>query len=188
VRQCWDFKNFAGIAVENEPPGIGSSVAQYTDPFKMASKRAGDIICGAAAFCIHTGAGVFGNYMTGTWGVRQANLFEVPGLKEMAVAVKNAEKHLPQGIEGWTKFNTNQPVKVIVGSVNKLYGSRSGGQFAEIAIGCEGPTHTLQAKESCSIKVVNPATGDVVLEQHLAKDETADVSGLWCYVIVGHVG
>lgn len=185
VRQCWDFKGFDGVAVENEPPGIASSVAVFTDPFKMAAKRAGDLICGAAAFCLHAGAGVFGRYMTGSYGVRQANLFEVPGLEAMAVAVKHAEDHLPLGIEAWAKFNTTQPVKVVAGSVNKLYGSRQGDRFAEIAIGCEGPAHTLQAKEACYLRVVNPATGEVLLDQHLATDETVEVSGLWCYLLIG---
>lgn len=189
VRQCWDFKEFDWrpdvIRVDNEGPGIASSVNVLSNPFTMATKRAANLVLGAAVTCVHTGAGVFGRLMAGPYGLRQANLFEVPGLVEMFAAVANADMHLPPGIENWTPFNTNQPVKVITGRVNKLYGSRSGKQFAEIAIGCDGPTMTLQAKKACDLGVVNPATGEVLFSRAFAKDETAVVPSLWAYLLIG---
>lgn len=184
VRQCWDFKELDGCRVENEPAGIASSVNVLADPFIMAAKRAADIICGAGAFCIHAGAGVFAEYMTGTWGVRTANLDEVVGLSEMAEAVSHAADHLPDGIEEWTKFNTNQPIK-FGGRLNKLYGARSGNQFAEIAIGCDG-SNGMQAKVACDVKVANPATGELVFEGHLAKDQSVALPDLWAHVVVAN--
>ena len=185
VRQCWDFHLFSPFAsVDNEPPGPASSVQEQKDPFVLACLRAGAIICGAGAFCFHTGSGVFGRTYPYGSGFRYANLWEVPNMDAMMRAVKNAGARLPADVPTWSAFNTNHPVDTPAGNVNKLYGAIGNGQFTEIAIAADGPL-TLRARRPCTFDVINVAEGTVHAHASLQTNQTITVSGLWSYVLVG---
>lgn len=188
VRQCWDFHQMRRVRSNNEPPGSQSSVGIMDDPFDHATMRAADRITGTAIYVHHSGHGVFGvTYPYGS-SLRYANLYEAPGLPAQLAAVRGVDAYLPADVEEWTPFNTGHPVDTPGGNVDKLYGSRAGGQFAEVAIGASGPL-ALRAKEGpCQLRVVNPQTGQTVADQHLAQGEQLTVDGLRHYILLGSLG
>ena len=183
VRQSWDMKAFNRAVCANEPPGPASSGSQENRPTRLAAMRAADTVCGAGAFCLHTGSGVFGRPMTGSYGTRYANLWEIPGIRVMAAAVHASVRHLPAGVTGWAKFNTQHPVVVKSGQVNKLYGAKTGSQFVEIAIGCIAPT-TFKAVVPCAVLFADSETGRVIAERQMNPGDE-QLTDVWAPVIVG---
>lgn len=195
-RQCWDFRLLEGAPACSEPQGPASSVAEETVAFNLASMRFGRIVCGAGYFLQHEGHGVFGRtypYNANTppgephSNTRFAALRDVPFNPEYFAAVANAEKHLPLGCENWSKFNSGQPVVVPADNVNKIYGCREGGRFCEVVIGADGPV-TLRADQLCQLKVVNPATAEILAEGHLSQGAQMTVSGIRTYGLIGAIG
>lgn len=179
VRQPWNFEAMSGPCVNGEPPGPASSVAELTDPFKLATMRALSIVCGAAAFCFHAGALVFGRkHISNNGKLREANIWEVPNIKAMLVAVRNADLRLPVDVANWEKFNKDQPVQTLDRQCNKHYGAKSGNRFVSIAFGCDDPIDLIK-KVPVDFEVFNIATGE-----SLGKNITK-ASGLWAYLIVG---
>jgi hypothetical protein len=191
VRQCWDFKDFGRPSENGEPPGPTSSGNTLDDPFQIALFRAGSIICGAGAYCAHNGSGVYGSDYASPYGFRYANFAAAPGMREQLQAVRNADALLPLGVENWQKFNGGYGGPLIVdlgnGECNKIYGSRAGGAFAQVVIGCRGVS-ALKAKQPCHLLVYNPATGSAVFDGHLNADQNAPVPAMWGYVLVGSIG
>lgn len=199
VRQAWDFKEYGGRLVENaEPPGPASSVGQLEDPELFAAFRAASIVCGAGAFCLHPGAGVFGVNYNSEHGFRHARLREVPRILEIAAALRESVVHLPPGVSGWSRFNGGYGGPLFVegaaGPINKIYGTRSGDAFVEIVIGCslngakQGiEVRALQTLRSCLI--VNPAnSSEVYYRGRLEAGKPIALAGAWSYLIIGQAG
>lgn len=192
VRQVYDAKEFRLPPVWNEPPGPAGSVRELTDPMKLAAMRAGAIIMGAEAYCLHFGAGVFGRRHVSNNGLlREANLWEVPNAAAIFAAVRAADRRLPDRIGGWTKFNDGwapplPTAPVTCGGAFKHYGARSAGAFASLAFGCHGPV-TFKAREAVHLSIVNPMTGEVLGEHELHVGQSVSESTLWAYVLVGQL-
>lgn len=198
IRQGWDFRLLEGAPAVGEPQGVASSVAEENaaDGSNVAAARACRVICGAGYFMEHEGHGVFIKDYPYTANTppgqphsdrRLALLSSVPNGSAASQAAINAVKHLPDGCENWAKFNNNQPVVVPANNVNKLYGCIDGGRFCEIAIGATGPVF-FRADQPCQLKIVNPATADVLFEGHLAQTDGVTVNGISNYVLIGAIG
>jgi hypothetical protein len=187
-RQCWDFHVMRRIRSNGEPPGTQSSVGTLDDPFDHGTMRAACRITGTAIYVHHSGHGVFGvPYPYGS-GLRYANLDEAPGLPAQLAAVRGVDAYLPADVEEWSPFNNGQPVDTPGNNVDKLYGSRAGGRFAEVAIGAVGPLG-LRAKEGpCQLRVLNAQTGQTVAERHFGQGEQLTVDGLRHYIMLGSIG
>lgn len=184
VRQCWDFKDFGSrMADDGEGPGPGASVADFPDPFKNATKAAANMICGASLRCAHTGDGVYGKSYQGPTGPRYANLSDRPNAELFFSSVRHSNDHLPPEIANWQKYNVGFPVEIASGTVNKMYGAKSGDRAFQIPIGCETAV-VMRATKPVSLKLWNPATGESAGEYRLAVGQSCrpDVQ-LWAYVM-----
>ena len=110
VRQPWDWKDFPFPVSHNEPIGPRSSVAEETDPVRLAMLRAVGLINGVGAFILHNGAGVAGRVDPGH--NRPANLWEVPGIDAVMDAVRGVDAWMPPRVgEGnhWNNAWTGNP-------------------------------------------------------------------------------
>lgn len=184
VRQCWDFHLFRRASENGEPPGPASSVATLDDPVQLATFRAASIICGAGAFCLHTGSGVYGRTYETAYGTRYARLADISNADAIFRAVRSADRRLPKGIENWQAFNVGHPVVIDSGAVNKLYGAHVGGQFVEMCLGVTGPV-VFRAAVAVSVDIINPATGETLASRLLQEGQTVSVDGLWAYLLSG---
>lgn len=93
-RQPWDWKDFNFPISHNEPIGPRSSVAEETDPMRLAMLRAVGLINGVGAFVLHNGSGVTGQVDPSH--NRPANLWEVPGIDAVMKAVRGIDAWMPQ--------------------------------------------------------------------------------------------
>jgi len=113
VRQPWGYWDHQGCPpafINNEPIGIGSSVAQDADPLRLACGAVVTYLCGGAAHVIHTGAGVYGVPMTHpVGGARPANLWEQPTLEPTLAAIAAMRALLPPGVATWARQNHHWP-------------------------------------------------------------------------------
>src|SRR5439155_12200302 len=92
-RQPWDWKDFPFPVSHNEPIGPRSSVAEETDPMRLAMLRAVGLINGVEAFVLHNGAGVGGRVDPAH--NRPANLWEVPNIDAIMDAVRGVDALMP---------------------------------------------------------------------------------------------
>jgi len=149
VRQTYDVKEFRGPVAVVEPPGPDSSVRELRDPLQLACMRANSIICGAGAFVFHCGSMVLGQKDPNHPG-RVPNIWEVNNIDAMMNAVRDADTHLPAGVENWTVANTGwrpplpvapfQPDALWSGGadhgVNKAYSARSNdNRYVQLLLG-----------------------------------------------------
>lgn len=175
VRQGWDFHAYTVACDDGEPAGPASSVAEMTDPQRLAAKRTTSILCGADSYCAHYGAGVFGRAHTSSNGkVRQANLWEVPNFAIQMAAIRAADSRLLKGIGNWEHYNTPTIVDRWGGRCDKIYGARSGVHFAQVVIGAS-KDFTCVSLVPCDYVVYDCATG---------REVTLD-AGLPDYLLVG---
>ncbi len=176
VRQGWDFKDLPYVVTSNEPPGPNSSVAQQTDPLRLALMRAVGVMSGGALFVLHTGAGIYGrenDHPAG--GHRPANLWETPNIDAIVAAVQNINALLPQGVENWTRANTQWSAPLPVApfqpnahwpsqgpnGVNKAYAALDGARFIQIPIGVRNAI--LTASYPIHYEVHDPLTLQTVM-------------------------
>jgi hypothetical protein len=94
TRQPWDFKDLPFPVSHNEPIGPRSSVAEETDPMRLAMLRAVGLINGVGAFVLHNGSGVTGQVDPAH--NRPANLWEVPGIDDIMNVVRGIDDWMPQ--------------------------------------------------------------------------------------------
>lgn len=184
VRQGWDFKAFTVPASHNEPPGPGSSVAVLYNPLRLTMMRAVGILCGASAFVLHTGSGIYGTRRTITAQndtdgrtetfVRPANAWEEPNIDVIAQSVRDVSQLLPSGVSGWQRSNDNwaipaHPLKSQAfwgdGSespvgVNKNYAAISqDGRFVTMPCGVRsrnGEQPFVTAERACEVRIFDP--------------------------------
>lgn len=161
LRQCWDFHDLKRAADNGEPIGPNTSVAWCDDPFVLASMRAGGIICGAGAYCFHTGAGVYGiDYTHPQYGRRHANLWEIPNVDAMMVALRNVEKAIGHtGIENWHHDHASKWIEAN-GQREKQYGARVGKEFVQIVTDTLGRVGFTPLEPLKFHDCFNPATGE----------------------------
>jgi hypothetical protein len=165
-----------------DPVGLAHAIAE------VVSARRHKILLLEAVNEGNASRAVFGVPYPYGAGLRYANLDEAPGLPAQLAAVRGVDAYLPADVEEWSPFNNGQPVDTPGNNVDKLYGSRAGGRFAEVAIGAVGPLG-LRAKEGpCQLRVLNAQTGQTVAERHLGQGEQLTVSGLRHYIMIGSIG
>lgn len=129
IRQGWDHHSWSRATDRGEDMGPASSSVQTTDPFILATLRAGSIINGAGLYCLHTGDGVFGYSYAGPTGWRYANLYDRPNADTIYTAVRTADQSLYLGMENWAHANNNLPMEVNSGPIDKQQMARSGKDF-----------------------------------------------------------
>jgi hypothetical protein len=190
LRQIWDLKEFAPRpADDGEGSGPGaSSEGECHDAVILAAKRAGGVTGGGSgAFCLHTGAGVYGRARAASAGREAcpANIWETQYIEEIATRVSRACEPLGPAIENWQRYNTNMPVKVVEGPYEKHYGGRANGKFAQIVTACRNddgtPAPKIVMTGHAPYKVWAPG-GDVLAESN-GGDVT--VGGYVAYVVAG---
>jgi hypothetical protein len=158
VRQGYDLKEFPKATSNNEPQGPQSSVAEDSDPLRLAMARATGIVCSGAFYVLHVGQGVTG--IADPDHGRPQNMWEVPGIDEIMKRVRKVDVCLPQGIENWQVVNngrSNHPLPLDPrvnhpnggfwegsgpGSVNKNYATISGNRFVEVLDGVKNPAES----------------------------------------------
>ncbi len=91
------------VAWINEPVGPQSSVNSEMRPLFLAAARAVAIICSAPGYVFHPGQMVTG-HVDPNHG-RPAELWGVPNIEEMMLAVKSVEAFIPEDVENWVVKN-----------------------------------------------------------------------------------
>jgi len=101
VRQVRDFQGLDFGLSANEPPGPRSSVAEMTDPRKLAMLRGLGIFSGVGAFVLHNANGVTGS--VDERHNRGGDLWTVPDIDTIHAVVRGVDAILPLGVETWGK-------------------------------------------------------------------------------------
>jgi hypothetical protein len=179
VRQPWGYWERSGVPgafVNNEPIGIGSSVAQDTDPLRLVMGAVDAWISGSAATVVHTGAGIYGvPNVHRDGGSRPANLWEQPALEPTLVGIAAMRKILPPDVANWTRVNANKPghpfaiADEAIGDkalraglgCDRAYSVNSGGRFVVTPIGIMGEV-TLTPTAPIEWTVYHPLTGAIL--------------------------
>lgn len=205
VRQGWDFKDTDLVVSGQEPPGPGSSVDTNNSPLQLAMMRAVGVDSGGAIYVLHTGTTVYGRAHTHpSGGFRPANIWEVANIDAIVAAVRDIDTLLPEGVENWTKANTQwttpnpvAPFQVnghwpTSGSdgVNKAYAALSGQDFIQLPIGVRNCRLTASYPLTCTIYdplTLQPLTGleNVSKEAGETIDLPGDPNYMAAYVIRG---
>lgn len=164
-RQCWDLHHFTRAIDNGEFAGPGSSVAQETSIFHLCMQRIGSILMGGESYCLHTGSGVYGVSYQGPTSWRYANLWDVPNFAAMCQALRTVDASIGHpGVGSWPiRTNTNIPLEVVSGQVDKqYYAQSSAGDVLGILTDTKG---TLSFRQNQSMKwfeLRHPETGAVV--------------------------
>lgn len=211
VRQGYDLKEFPKITSNNEPQGPQSSVAEDSNPLRLAMARATGVVCSGAFYVLHVGQGVTG--VADPAHGRPQNMWEVPNIDNIIKAVRGVDIALPQGIENWQVVNngrSNHPLPLDPrvnhpnggfwegdgpGSVNKNYATISGNRFVEILNGVKNPAEkgsTLCGTSRLNAKVVafdvrdmSTNTYDITVGQNLNLEGRKDT--MVGYVLNGNI-
>lgn len=181
IRQSWDFKGFGKALSANEPIGPLSSVAQDGDPMRLAFNRAVCILNGIGAWVLHNGAGVYGRPNTTSTGSRPANVWETPGIDQVAKAVRGVDQWLPRGLSNWPHFNhgwNGEPTTAdsiwIDGKdhgVVRNYQARSGDQWVAFPLGIRGYVD-LRVNQASDVQVIDLGAGEVVTRKTVGAGDT----------------
>lgn len=199
VRQPWDFKDASHPCSDNEPIGPASSVAAESDPLRLAMHRATSIMCAGEDYVFHNGAGIYGVPNTpGSGAYRTANIWEMPNIENIMLAVKNVAKILPPRIGNWNPANDGWAVNPnplhctewtdTVGPI-KNYASVGDGQFVVMPHGIRN-RFVGQAVQNMQFTVYDPYTKIVAQDVTLHAGQTitlpAPPDNRQCaYIIVG---
>lgn len=178
-RQCWDFHYAEPYAGDNgEPAGPASTVSSEADPFHLATQRYGGIIMGAGNYCFHTGSMVYGvRYDHPTAGPRYANIWDIPNVEAMVSALRGVDAVVQHtGVENWRTTNTQIPIEVVAGAVDKQYYALSPAKdVLGILTGTAGTLAFRENRPMESYALVDPSTG-----QEVGRD-----AGLRAYAVRG---
>jgi hypothetical protein len=186
TRQGWDFAQTSMPGSSNEPAGPGSSVAQEWNPLHLTMMRATSILCGAACYVLHNGAGIYGTADPARR--RTANLWEMPGIDTIMAAVRGIDVLLPQDLEnfrpandGWYPPNAQHPIHVTewhedVGPV-KNYGAVAGdGRFVVMPHGIKERL-SFDVRYPCVWTAFDPMTLSAVETRIMRPGETYSLPG-----------
>jgi hypothetical protein len=170
ARQGWLANGWGLIGSNAEPPGPRSSVAEATDPIKLAMLRAVGILSGAGAFVIHNGAGVTGRVDPAR--NRPANLWEVPGIDDIMAAVWQVGQSLPVDLPNWQKFNNGWAGAPMTADAFwtdgadhgcvRFYMAEKGYEAIGIVLGVKGYV-VITANTAMDFSALDPLTGEVLI-------------------------
>ncbi len=119
---------------------------------------------GGEEYTHHPGDMVYGVTYMGNTGQRYANVWEIPNIEAMCIAVRAAEKVLEhQGIGNWTHTNNPIPIEVASGQVEKQYAAISPvGDVLMILTGTGGPLTFKENKPMAHWELRHPVTAEVM--------------------------
>jgi hypothetical protein len=109
VRQPWGYWERQGYPPtfgNNEPVGIGSSVASDDNARRLICAAVVTWIAGGCAHVVHTGAGIYGaesDHPVG--GHRPTNLWEQPSLSPTLRGIAALRSLLPADLSNWARQN-----------------------------------------------------------------------------------
>jgi hypothetical protein len=140
VREVWEYpsaydeacRGRLPPAVNNEPIGPGSSVAQENDPLKLVMAYATTFISGNAAYVVHAGAGIRGGGEGDRVLGRRANLFDVPGLDDALRGIQAVRAHLPPSLPNWTRRSPGETAFPLEGTEQAIDRGDLLGAFAAV--------------------------------------------------------
>ena len=170
VRQVWDARDWGFLMSNNEGKGPRSSVSETTSIPRLVLHRALGLLCGVSAFVLHNAVGVTGRVDPAH--NRPANLWEVPGIDELMVALRRLDAWLPDDIHTWEK-TTQHGGDTSIGphplradaiwsdgadhGVSRCYAGVRGDRFVSLVLGVKKWTDLL-ARASCELEVINVGT------------------------------
>src|SRR5262252_423891 len=189
VRQMHDFGGMHCGANVNEPIGPRSSVDEEVQPTKLAMMRAMSIFYGCGAYVLHNGNGVSGQ--PDPTHNRGGDLWTVPGIDEIHLAVWGVDAVLPVGVETWPKSTQHggwaydgfadygQPLAadaiwsdgIVPWGCDRCYGGVSGGRFVTMVSDIVDYV-VLRASHACDCVAYDCGTGKETRA-------TLEAGGLW---------
>lgn len=186
VRQPWGYWERQAAPPtfsNNEPVGIGSSVAADSDPLRLACAAVVTWIAGGAVHVVHTGAGIYGVPMTHpVGGYRPANLSEQPTLAPTLDAISRMRSLLPPDLPSWSRQNhhwaghpltfhhpVGDPALAINHGCVRAYAATRGNDWVCLPIGLMRGTQPdgqpgvveMDLKQSGTWTAYDPLTGDI---------------------------
>lgn len=180
VRQPWELGNaFDELMDQNEEIGPDSSIAEDTDPMRLAFCRMTGIISGMGAYVLHTGAGVYGQ-IDPVHGA-PANIWETENIGEILQALRIVDEYFPADVANWTKFNHYWighplPPDMIWMDTNANHGcvrafaAMKGKDFLVIPTGIKNYV-LMKATYNCEVEVIDINQG-VVQTTELGRDQS----------------
>ena len=194
VRSVWRVESCTGVppCSNDEPIGPGSSVAQETDPIKLASAACFSWISKLPSYVFHTSAGVRRDVTFQSMsGISLPYLRQIiPG--DVAKWGRNDGKGPTapftaycngQANTYWTDFGTQN----LPNGCHRNIGAWKDNQFICYPQGILGGGLTLQARQTVTFTVYNPLTGAVVMGPTTknAGDQFTLAQGPGAYIIKG---
>jgi hypothetical protein len=180
VRQPWGWPgefpctDLPPAAVNNEPIGPYSSVAEDRDPLRLTMGAVVTYIAGLPAYTLHTGAGIRGGGAADLARGRPANIWEVENIDQTVRGLRAAKGYLPPGLANWARHNAlwpSYPFSVDADQFVRAYAATTGNQVVVGPIGMRNPV-TMAPKSAMVLSAVNPLTGDVVAQYSLAAGQS----------------
>jgi hypothetical protein len=156
------------VAVNNEPIGPSSSVAEDADPLRLTAAYVMTFIGQNAAYVLHTGAGIRGGGERDLAQGRQANLFDVQDLDEALGGMRSARAYLPPDLPNWTRVGDEEelPLTGLRGdaarrALYRTYAVRSGERFVVVVLGLRRLVQ-IGVRADTDLRVIDPAGGKVL--------------------------
>ena len=157
------------VAVNNEPIGPRSSVADDDDPLRLVLSYVTTFVSGNAAYVVHAGAGVRGGGRADRERGRQSNLFGVPRLDVALAGIAALRRHLPPDLANWQRLAPADDgflldgvtAAVDRGDLVGAYAASHGGRFVAVVLGLRRAV-TVTARRNVQADVLDPLTGNVI--------------------------
>jgi len=96
-----ELSHLPNVGINNEPPGIQSSVLMCDDPVILASAAVTTWICNGAAFVLHHGAGIRAGGACDLARGRKANAWEQPAMEPTLALIAAVKRRLPADLPDW---------------------------------------------------------------------------------------
>jgi hypothetical protein len=176
VRQPWDSRHSRVPVVNNEGKGPRSSIAETTDVARLAMFRLVGLFCRAGYFNLHNAVGVTGRLDPSR--NRPENLWQVPGIDAIMIALRRMDAWLPDDLATWQTTTQHggfrDPTFENIGNVlqagaiwpeegtagvSRMYGAIAGRRFIQALIGARG-TVQLRASRACRFSLIDLVTGE----------------------------
>ena len=171
-------------AVNNEPIGPQSSVADDDDPLRLVMAYVMTFVAGNAAYVLHTGAGVRGGGEGDQARGRPANIFDVSRIDQTLEAIAAAKQHLPPGLASWNRIDSSSGQFPFEGIDHPdVYASTNNSRFVVAVLDVREPLK-LRARWAMNVEVRNPlaAPGS---RNRIERGGTVALTGAASYVLIG---
>jgi hypothetical protein len=157
------------VAVNNEPIGPASSVAEDADPLRLVLSYVTTFLAQNAAYVLHVGAGIRGGGERDRARGRLANLFDVTGLDETLEGIRAAKGYLPLDLPNWTRVDARDdrfPLEGLRAGVDRddlhrAYAALSGDRFVLVVLGLNRSIE-VTSRVDVDLQVIEPDSGRVV--------------------------